>query len=96
MEVLERTTSTCQKFGSIIKTTVNYSVAKNTWRSYETAKKHIHRAEKWANFDMTIPFTLRKTLTYIAYLRGKTKQCTIRYYWEISVWVKNGTFRSWP
>ena len=63
------------KVSTIIAEAANYSVAKNTWRSYSTARQHILKAGKWANVKMSIPFTLEMTLTYVAYLRGKSKPC---------------------
>ena len=64
-----------KKVTQILMKAANFSVARNTWRTYSTAKNHIKKAEKWSGIKMEIPFTLDMTLTYIAYLRGKPKTC---------------------
>ena len=64
-----------KKVTEILMKAANFSVSKNTWGSYSTAKNHIKKAEKWSKVRMHIPFTLDMTLAYIAHLRGKHKTC---------------------
>ena len=63
------------KVSRVLEKEANYSVAMNTWKSYNTASNHIDKAMKWSNVEMRFPFTEDMTLAYIAYLRGKPKPC---------------------
>lgn len=46
----------------------NHSVAGQTWASYQTAERHIARAEKHTGVQITFPFALKSTLAYIGFL----------------------------
>ena len=60
------------KVTNILHEMANYSLAKNTWRSYRTAWNHVAKAGIWSGLQIQIPFNLDMTLAYVAYLRGKT------------------------
>lgn len=46
----------------------NHSVAGQTWASYQTAERHIARAEKHTGVKITFPFSLRALLAYVGFL----------------------------
>lgn len=49
-------------------TAANYSLAKTTWKSYQTAENHIKKCEKQTGVKLRFPFGNRETLTYIGWL----------------------------
>ena len=51
----------------------NHSLASNTHRSYKTAINHIRRVEQYTGKKLTFPFTVKSTLTYVAYLIQECK-----------------------
>ena len=44
------------------------ALAENTKSQYRTAVKHIERIQTDLNIDMSLPFTIGKTLNYVGYL----------------------------
>ena len=52
----------------------NFSVSANTWRSYKTAENHIIRFEKLTGIVLTFPFSLKSTLSYIAFLLASKEE----------------------
>ena len=46
----------------------NHSLAKTTWKSYQTAENHIKKCEKYTGIKLRFPFGNRETLTYIGWL----------------------------
>lgn len=51
----------------------NHSLAANSHRSYKTAVNHIGRVEEAMGVQLTFPFSLTSTLTYIGYLLTERK-----------------------
>ena len=60
----------------------NYGLAKNTWSSYQTVRNHIERCESDMNVELSLPFNVEKTLTFVAWLMEvrKVKALTIEKY----------------
>ena len=60
----------------------NHSVSHNTWKSYKTAERHIKRCETETGVKLRLPFGVKETLTYIAWLRRdrKVKSTTVDKY----------------
>jgi hypothetical protein len=77
----------------------NFSLAANTWKAYQTAERHIKRAETYAGHRMSFPFDLKSTLVYIAYLLEvrKIKGVTLEKYLSAirMVHMQNGSFSPW-
>ena len=46
----------------------NHSLAKSTWKSYQTAENHIKKCEKETGIKLRFPFGTKETLTYIGWL----------------------------
>ena len=55
----------------------NHSLAVNTHTSYKTAVNHIRRVEEDTGLQLTFPFSLTSTLTYIGYLLTVRKVSTV-------------------
>ena len=56
---------------SIVQTLVkaaNHSLAKTTWKSYQTAENHIKKCEKDTGVKLRFPFGNRETLAYVGWL----------------------------
>ena len=56
---------------SIVQTLVkaaNHSLAKSTWKSYQTAENHIKKCEQYTGIKLRFPFGNRETLAYIGWL----------------------------
>ena len=49
------------------------ALAENTKSQYGTAIKHIERIQSELQIDMSVPFTIGKTLTYVGYLLDDRK-----------------------
>ena len=59
----------------------NYSLAKDTWSSYRTVKRHMERCQRDLNIKFSFPMEANQTLCFIAWLLNrKIKSCTIRCY----------------
>ena len=58
------------KYSDLLSGAVNMALANNTKSQYKTAVKHIERVEKELKVDMSLPFTIDKTLNYVGYLMG--------------------------
>jgi hypothetical protein len=77
----------------------NFSLAANTWKAYQTAERHIKRAETYVGHRMSFPFDLKSTVVYIAYLLEvrKIKGVTLEKYLSAirMVHMQNGSFSPW-
>lgn len=51
----------------------NFGIAASTWKTYGTAIRHISACNEDTGKNMTIPFSLADTLTFIGWLRLKRK-----------------------
>ena len=56
------------KYVEILSGAANMALAENTKSQYRTAVNHIKRIEKDLKIDMSLPFTIPKTLNYVGYL----------------------------
>ena len=56
------------KYTKILSGATNMALAENTKSQYRTAVKHIERIQTDLNIDMSLPFTIGKTLNYVGYL----------------------------
>ena len=57
-----------EKYCNLLSDAVNLSLANNTKSQYKTAIRHIERIEADLKIDMSLPFTIGKTLNYVGYL----------------------------
>ena len=57
-----------EKYTELLSDAVNLALADNTKSQYKTAIKHIERIEHDLGIDMSLPFTINKTLNYVGYL----------------------------
>ena len=46
----------------------NHGLAQATWSSYKTVENHIDRCERETRKDLSLPFNIEKTLTFVAWL----------------------------
>ena len=51
-----------------LSTFANFGLSKSTWSSYQTVANHIKRCEEQTGKDLSLPFTLEKTLTFVAWM----------------------------
>ena len=49
----------------------NFGLSQNTWASYRTVANHLVRCESDTGTDMSLPFDLEKTLTFVAWMIEK-------------------------
>lgn len=49
-------------------TFAHFGLAEATWSSYQTVANHIQRCEDHTGKDLSLPFTLEKTLTLVAWM----------------------------
>ena len=77
----------------------NFSLAANTWKSYQTAERHIKRAEEHAGHKLVFPFSLKSTFIYMAYLLDvrKISGVTLEKYQSAirMVHMQKGFFSPW-
>ena len=52
-----------EKYTKLLSDAVNLALTDNTKSQYKTAIKHIERIEKELGIDMSLPFTIDKTLS---------------------------------
>ena len=57
-----------ERYAHLLSNTCNLALAHNTKSQYKTAVKHMERIEKDLSIDMSLPFTIAKTLNYVGYL----------------------------
>ena len=51
----------------------NLGLAENSKSNYRTAARHIQRCAEYTGIDMSLPFTIEKTLNYVGYLPSVRK-----------------------
>ena len=62
-----------KKYTKLLSDAVNLTLIENTKSQYKTAIKHIERIEKELGIDMSLPFTIDKTLNYVGFLLENRK-----------------------
>ena len=60
----------------------NFGLSKSSWSSYQTVENHLERCESATGKNMSLPFTLGKTLTFVGWLieERQVKSKTIEKY----------------
>ena len=53
-----------EKYINLLSESANMALTKNTKSQYKTAIRHIERIESELKLDMSLPFTVGKTLNY--------------------------------
>ena len=57
-----------EEFAEMLANSANLGLAENSKSNYRTAARHIKRCEEFTGMDMSLPFTIEKTLNYVGYL----------------------------
>ena len=67
---------------SLLAKFANFGLAQSTWSCYKTVLNHLDRCENETGTDLSLPFNLHKTLTFVAWLMDerKVKASTIEKY----------------
>ena len=71
-----------EEFAMVLAGSTNLALSENSKSQYKTAARHIQGCEDYLNEDMSLPFTIGKTLKYVGYLftvRG-VKASTVNQY----------------
>ena len=61
------------EFTEILAGAANLALTETSKSQYKTAAKHIKRCETYLNVDMSLPFTIQKTLNYVGFLLSVRK-----------------------
>ena len=62
-----------ERYVSALSGAVNMALTENTKSQYRTAVKHIERIEQELGLNMSLPFTIGKTLNYVGFLLEERK-----------------------
>ena len=71
-----------EKYINLLSESANMALTKNTKSQYKTAIRHIERIDSELKLDMSLPFTVGKTLNYVGYLfenRGCSAKTVAQY-----------------